>query len=396
MNRLATLVGYSGFVVLGWNAVLVPALIQSIQQDFRQADAAFGLFFFVSALLYAAGSFSGGFLTERVGRRAVLALATLLLGVGLGDEALAPSWLGFLLAALVVNAGAGAIDGGVNALVLDLYPHARGGALNRFHFSFSLGALVSPVVVGQLVAAGLPWRAVVLASGAGIVAFAGLFGAARLPSGRRVRVPVMSPGETFTRAEQSLLPFAGLAIGICCYIAAEMGVSSWLVKSLAGVPVATATAVLSIFWGGSALGRLLSNWIAERLHYGVFTVGCIVGGSVALVAAVLVPLLPLTAALYGLAGLCYGPVYPMILAIGGTIYPRRLAALSGSLGAAAVVGSVVYPPLVGLMATPLGLRAGLVGAGLLGVPTALAIIAAYAVSRRAAAVPEDPALEAAS
>ena len=165
MNRLATLAGYSGFVLLGWNAVLVPALIRSIQPDFRQADAAFGLFFLVSALLYAAGSFGGGFLTERVGRRAILALATLLLGVGLGGEALAPSWLGFLLAALVVNLGAGAIDGGVNALVLDLYPHARGGALNRFHVLFSLGALVSPVVVGQLVAAGLPWRAVVLASG---------------------------------------------------------------------------------------------------------------------------------------------------------------------------------------------------------------------------------------
>jgi MFS family permease len=96
MNRLATLAGYCGFVLLGWNAVLVPALIRSIQPDLRQADAAFGLFFLVSALLYAAGSFSGGLLLERVGRRAVLALATLLLGVGLGCEALAPSWLGFL------------------------------------------------------------------------------------------------------------------------------------------------------------------------------------------------------------------------------------------------------------------------------------------------------------
>ena len=36
MNRLATFAGYSGFVLLGWNAVLVPALIRSIQPDFRQ------------------------------------------------------------------------------------------------------------------------------------------------------------------------------------------------------------------------------------------------------------------------------------------------------------------------------------------------------------------------
>jgi hypothetical protein len=37
MNRLATFAGYAGFVLLGWNAVLVPALIRSIQPDFRQA-----------------------------------------------------------------------------------------------------------------------------------------------------------------------------------------------------------------------------------------------------------------------------------------------------------------------------------------------------------------------
>jgi fucose permease len=107
-------------------------------------------------------------------------------------------------------------------------------------------------------------------------------------------------------------------------------------------------------------------------------------------------LLAFAAALYGLAGLFYGPVYPRSLAIGGTIYPRRVAALSGSLGAAAVVGSVVYPPLVGLLATPIGLLAGLVGASLLGMPTALAIMTAYAVSRRSAAVPKIPALEATS
>jgi MFS family permease len=110
MNRLATLAGYSGFVLLGWNAVLVPALIRSIQPDFRQADAAFGLFFLLSALLYAAGSLGGGFLTERVGRRAVLALATLLLGVGLGAAAVVgsvvyPPLIGLMATPMGLRAG---------------------------------------------------------------------------------------------------------------------------------------------------------------------------------------------------------------------------------------------------------------------------------------------------
>src|SRR5205823_4473289 len=77
-------------------------------------------------------------------------------------------------------------------------------------------------------------------------------------------------------AEQSLLPFAGLALGIGLYVAAEVAVSNWLVKLLVAVPVATATEFLSVFWAGLALGRLLSNRLAERIDYYAFTVGCIV------------------------------------------------------------------------------------------------------------------------
>lgn len=181
-----------------------------------------------------------------------------------------------------------------------------------------------------------------------------------------------------------MLPFMGLAVSICCYVAAEMAVSGWLVKFLGGVPVTTATAVLSIFWGGLALGRVLSNWVAERMDYLVFTVGCIALASGTLIGALVVPVFPLSVVLFGFAGLFYGPVYPMIMAIGGNLYPHRIAALSGSIGAAAVIGSVFYPPLIGFMATHVGLRAGLLGAGVLGLPAALAIIGAQITARRVA------------
>jgi fucose permease len=203
-----------------------------------------------------------------------------------------------------------------------------------------------------------------------------------MPSGRRAASTDLTAAKPLSRAERSLLPFTGLAIGIGCYVAAEMAISGWLVKALQPVPLATATAVLSVFWFGLSLGRLVSNWVTDRFDYAVFTAGCLLLASVALVVAVLVPLLPLAALFYGLAGFFYGPVYPMIMALGGNFYPRRLAALSGSLGAAAVVGSIAYPPLVGLLAGQIGLRAGLVGAGLIGLPGALAIIAANTAVRR--------------
>lgn len=381
-QRILTLTGYFSFVLIGCNAVLVPSLIRSIEHDFHQSDAGVGLFYLLSSLLYAAGSFLGGLLTERLGRRWILIAGASLSGLGLVGTAAVTIWPLFLVAGLAVSAGAGGIDGGVNGLFLDLYQRARGGALNLLHAFFGVGALLAPFAVGRLLAAGVSWRIDFLGLGIGALGLAGLLLVLEMPAGLRVEA-TGTQGE-LTRTEQSMLPFIGLAISICCYVAAEMAVSGWLVKFLGGVPVTTATAVLSVFWGGLALGRVLSNWVAERMDYVVFTVGCIVLASGTLIGALLVPAFPLAVVLFGFAGLFYGPVYPMIMAIGGNLYPHRIAALSGSIGAAAVVGSVFYPPLIGFMATHVGLRVGLLGAGVLGLPAAGAIIGARVAARRAA------------
>lgn len=71
----------------------------------------------------------------------------------------------------------------------------------------------------------------------------------------------------------------------------------------------------------------------------------------------------------------------MIIALGGNIYPHRLAALSGSLTTSAVAGSVVYPPLMGVLASTIGLAGGLAGAALLGIPATAGIIMAWRASK---------------
>jgi fucose permease len=389
--RPATYSGYYGFVLIGWNAVLIPSLIRSMEQAFHQSDAAFGLFYFISAVLYAVGSFSGGFLIERLGRKVVLSLAAFLMGAGLVGEAVSPSWLWLLVAALAVNWGSGAIDGGINGMFLDLYTEARGGALSLLHTFFSVGAFIGPFAVGHLIAANVGWRGIVFVSGLAFFLLAGALLVSSLPSGRHTSEPADETAETYNRVESSLLPFAGLAVGICCYVAAEIGVSSWLVRSLSNVSITTATDVLSIFWVGLALGRLLSRWVAEWFDYTLFAVVCIALASISVLAAVLTPIFLISVALYGLAGLFNGPIYPMIMAIGGNIYPHRLAALSGSLAAAAVVGSVAYPPLVGIMASHIGIRAGLLGAGILGIPAAAGLLGARVAADRLRVQQEPPA-----
>lgn len=381
-----TLIGYGAFLVIGWLTVLVPALILSIQDAFGASDAAMGTFYFASALAYAIGSFTGGLLTERLGRRPLLVAAALLLAAGLAAQAGAPSWIAFVLAAAVATSAGGAIDGGVNALFLALHPEQRGKALNRLHLFFGVGAMIGPLAIGQLVAAGVPWQPIVLATAASGFVLAALLVSAALPAAQPARSRTDGTGEELLRTEQSLLPFAGLAVAIGCYVAAEIGVSNWLVRFLSAAPVSVATGALGLFWGGLALGRLLFSWIADRFDPVAFAVACTLAASAALVAAVLSPFLPLAVLLFGVAGLWFGPVYPMIMTIGGSLYPHRLAALSGSLTTAAVAGGVIYPPLIGFISEEAGIGVGILGAGLLGLPTALALVAARVTSRRPATV----------
>ena len=166
--------GCLAFVLIGWSGLLVPSLIRSVETTFDQSDAGIGIFYFVYSAMYTVGSFGGGFVTERLGRRTVLTLVAALHGAGFVGLGIAPSWPVFLFAALPAGLGAGGIDGGMNGLFLDLFPTGRGRALNLLHVFFSIGALSAPLAVGRLVDAGIPWQLIVVASGLAAIVVAGV------------------------------------------------------------------------------------------------------------------------------------------------------------------------------------------------------------------------------
>ena len=372
--RAAGVLGCICFLLIGWTGLLVPSLIRSIEHDFNQTDAGLGIFYFVNAVAYATGSLGGGIVTERFGRRTVLALAAALLILGLVLVGTVPVWAIVLLAALPAGLGAGAIDGGANGLILDLFPTSRGRALNTLHLFFSVGALSSPLIVGRLVEAGIAWQAIVLGTAAVAVPIGILLATIPLPDGRHEATPVageQTPGRLAFR-----WPLIVLEIAIACYVASEIGVSSWLVRFLEDAPIATATTGLSLFWAGLALGRLVSARISDRFDHLAFATVSAAAAGIAVIAAVLVPSLEGSIALFAVAGFASGPVFPLIVAIGGERHPGRSAAVSGFLTGAAVLGSVIYPPVMGFLSVNVGLLVAMLGTGLLSIASAGALLLA--------------------
>jgi fucose permease len=365
-RRLAAgIVGSLTLLVIGWTGLLVPSLIRSIKGTFDQTDAGIGVVYLMYSVAYAVGSVLGGGLMERLGRRAVLFGAAVLHGVGIAGFGLAPSWPLFVLAMVPAGLGAGCLDGGSNGLVLDVYREGRGRAMNLLHVWFSVGALLAPLVIGRAVEAGVTWEAIMLLSATPLVGLAVGYALVPMPSGRRQRADVGAAPASSVGPRLLSGPIVLLGVAIASYVAAEIGVSNWLVRFLEPAPLATATLALSLMWAGATVGRLLSSAIADRFDHLRFTLVCIVLMGLAIGAAVAAPNLPLSIALFTLAGAASGPVFPMIVALGGERFPDRSAAVGGTLVGFAVVGSTLYPPAIGFLSVTVGLPIAMAGNALL-------------------------------
>ena len=380
---VARYTGYATFLLIGWTGLLVPSLVRSLERDFRQTDAGIGVFFFLYAAGYTLGSLGGGAMTERLGRRRVLVAAAVLHGLGLVALAASPGWTVFLLVAGPVGFGAGALDGGMNGLFLDLFTTGRGRALNSLHLFFGIGALASPLAIGLLSEAGVGWQAIIAGTGVVALPLAAVIGSLDMPTGRRAQattpdagaIEAAAPsGRRSGRRMRQAWPIALLAIAIGTYVGAEVGVSNWLVRFLASAPLVVATASLSLFWAGLTLGRLVSARISDRFDHARFTAVAAGIAAAALVGAVLAPWLPVSIALFALVGFAFGPIFPMIIALGGERYPERAAAISGLLVGLAVVGGIVYPPAMGFISVSFGLEIAMLGTAALSAACLLAML----------------------
>jgi fucose permease len=359
MPPAAGVLGAGIYFLVGWCGLLVPSLIRSVEATYAQSDAGIGIYYLVAALAYAAGSFAGALATERIGRRPVLGFASVLLSAGLATLGGAPSVEVFVLAAVPMGLGVGALDGGANGLYLDVFRFNRGRALNLLHLCFSLGALSAPLAAGPVIEAGLPWQVPVFATA--VVAFlvAAPLLTVPMPAGRRSAGGTASAAEVAERGsvgQRIPMPLLVLCLAIGFYIASEVGVTDWMVRFLEPAPVSLATSALALFWALNAIGRLASARIADYVDHIGYAAVAAVTMSLAIAGAILVPSVWASAGLFALAGLAAGPVAPMIVAAGGDRYPDRSAAVGGYMTTAAVAGSIGLPTLMGFMSVTVGLQ----------------------------------------
>jgi fucose permease len=340
-------------IVMSSLGSLLPALFAEI--GFEKADAG-GLFLvmnfgmLVSSLLF-------GPICDRFGFRALLTVSSLMVGGSFAMLAAAREYGTILASLALLGLGGGGLNGGTNALLNDISPDRRAGALNLLGIFFGFGALFTPFLIGSL----LEWAGLRL-----ILTWLVALTAAPLILFVTARFPAPKHGGGFARGafrkllSNPLLFLFGLLL--FCQSGNEFTIGGWISTYLGErlrLEAASAAYVLGGYWAAIMVGRLIVSRFAAVIQPQTL----VISGALLAMAAVAALILTGSAAaapvLVVCIGLGFAAIFPTTLAEAGAVFTEYSGTAFSVIFGMALTGGMCAPWLVGRIAQHHGVGAGL-------------------------------------
>ncbi len=355
-------------------------LLVPIQAEFDVNFATLSMLVAVPSLSRVLVTPAAGYLTDRVGPRRLLAIASLAFALGGLAAAAAPGYWALVGAVFGSGMAAAFIESAAVAHLVRLAPPAaRGRTISRGLTGFQIGMLASPVAAGGLAVA-LGWRSALVMAAA--VAVVGALIAIALirdaePAARAVDDTNSEPGRPVSwRAITGVLAFGALLWG---------GASTLRAVALplyGGVTLeldpATVGLVLSLLTGLRAVATFAGGQLMDR-HGRLLVVSATVCMNLL---GTLVLLLPAHVAFLGLTAFCYsmggfGATSPVIL-LADRVPARHAGRGVAALQAASGTSALLLPLAAGALMD----AAGIVALALLLAPVFVVAILVGAVVAR--------------
>lgn len=350
--RPALVLAYLAFVSLGLPDGLIGVGWPSIRSTFDAPTAAVGLLLTAGTVGYLSSSVSAGFSIARLGVGRLLTISTSATAVALTGYALSPGLAAMTAAALLLGAGGGAIDAGLNAHAARVFGARH---MNWLHAFFGLGATLGPLVMTAALGFAGTWRlgyaAVAAAQIALAIAFALSLGAWR---DRAAGEPALGAAPGLRARETLALPAVWLGMAaFAVYVAIEIAAGLWaylLLTEDRGVGPTAAGLCVSGYWACLFLGRVIQGFLAERVGSRRVLHGSLVG----LVIGSLLVALPAPAwvavAGFAVLGLSAAAVFPLLTLttrdrVGETHAARAIGLQVGAAG----LGGALIPAGVGVL-----------------------------------------------
>jgi len=353
---------YAGFLCIGLAASVIGPTLPGLAANTHSQLSQISILFTVRSVGFLMGALAGGRIYDHLPGHPVLVIG--LLGMSL-TIALAPTipllWL-LVLVFLLLGLAESMVDVGTNTMLPWLHHENVAPYMNGLHFFFGLGALLSPIVVAQVVllSGDITWAYWLLALIMLPVA------AWILPQRSPTTVVKTAVVPTHTRRPNQVMVVL-ITIFFFLYVGAETSFGGWiytyaLQSNLA--TITTAAYLTSTFWGSMTVGRLLSIPLANRLRpRHIISLG-VVGGllSTGLLLAWAESPVMMWLGTIGL-GFSFAPIFPTTLSLAERNMPVT-GKTTGWFFAGASVGGMTLPWLVGQLFDAAGPYTAMVAVGM--------------------------------
>jgi len=346
---------FLAFFVFGFTDNLkgptLPAMLAELHFDYGVG----GNIFFGEYLGFLIATLITGILADKFGLKTVMLMAGVALVIGVsgysGFDSAFPLWISLF----IVGMGLGALELGPNAIIVNLHHERKGLFLNLMSVLHGLGSMVAPLFASWLFTLDISWRTVYRWDLPLIAFFILIFLFLRFPK-----------SEEQTRLDFREIPrvaFKGqlplFHIAIAAYVAAEIGMASWLVTFLQqarGQDVTASNQALSLFFALLMLGRFIGGFVVHRIGYLrsilIATLGAIVSVVIGLFGTGnLVYFLPVT-------GFFFSIIFPTITAAASDLRTEKINTVLGVLFTFAGLGGLIGPWLIAWGSEILNLQAG--------------------------------------
>lgn len=360
MVHLLLAIIYIAFISLGLPDSLLGAAWPVMHEDLGAPLSYAGIISMIIAFGTVVSSLQSDRLTLWLGTGKVTAISVAMTAMALfGFSASSEFWM-LCLWAIPYGLGAGGVDAALNNYVA---LHCRSWHMRWLHCMWGVGAATGPYIMGMALEMGKGWPA-----GYHIIAVMQvvltliLFASLPLWKERKDEVQADSGHKRKPLSLREIFRIPGareILVAFFCYSAVEQTCGLWASSFLnlsKGISAEQAASFGAMFFIGITVGRAINGFLAMRMHdesmirmgqvlilFGIVTVMLPAGDAVALAGLILI-------------GLGCAPIYPCIIHSTPTHFGKdKSQAIIGVQMAAAYIGTMLMPPLFGILANHLSI-----------------------------------------
>ena len=360
MVHLLLAIIYIAFISLGLPDSLLGAAWPVMHEDLGAPLSYAGIISMIIAFGTVVSSLQSDRLTLWLGTGKVTAISVAMTAAALlGFSASSEFWM-LCLWAIPYGLGAGGVDAALNNYVA---LHYRSWHMSWLHCMWGVGAATGPYIMGMALEMGTGWPAgyhiiAVMQVVLTIILFASL----PLWKERKDEVQADSGHKRKPHSLREIFWIPGareILVAFFCYSAVEQTCGLWASSFLnlsKGISTEQAASFGAMFFIGITVGRAINGFFAMRMHdesmirmgqvlilLGIVTVMLPAGDAVALAGLILI-------------GLGCAPIYPCIIHSTPTHFGKdKSQAIIGVQMAAAYIGTMLMPPLFGILANHLSI-----------------------------------------